>query len=238
MQQRLADLKFDPGPVDGKFGQPTRYAVETLQKIYDLPRTGRVGEAEWMALSFFTYPDVLEPNGEAKRVEVNIPKQYLVLYENYQPKLVTTVSSGSGEKYCYVPRSGGRRVCDQALTPSGRYTFYTRYNGWQKGDLGTMYNPVYFLRGWAVHGLDSVPTHPASHGCVRIPNNIASYFPSLVANGDVIYIVGGADHAPVGVSTPLPPAPTTAPAPAPVPAPAPAPEPAPAPDPAAPAPAP
>jgi lipoprotein-anchoring transpeptidase ErfK/SrfK len=28
--------------------------------------------------------------------------------------------------------------------------------------------PVYFYRGYAVHGMTSVPAYPASHGCVRI----------------------------------------------------------------------
>jgi hypothetical protein len=210
MQQRMIDLHFDPGPADGHFAQDTEYAVIALQKMSNIAPNGHVGPNEWANLQFFKYPTPLEPNGEAKRVEANITKQYLVLYENYQPKLLTTISSGGGERYCFIPLSGGRQVCDLAVTPSGRYTFYTRYTGWQKGDLGTMYNPVYWLRGWAVHGLASVPPYPASHGCIRIPIDIAKYFPSLVNNGDPIYVVGGSATAPSSVSSPLPPpAPTT-----------------------------
>ena len=39
---------------------------------------------------------------------------------------------------------------------------------WEPGPLGSMYRPNYFYRGYAVHGMTSVPAYPASHGCVRI----------------------------------------------------------------------
>jgi lipoprotein-anchoring transpeptidase ErfK/SrfK len=47
---------------------------------------------------------------------------------------------------------------------------------------------VYFNGGIAVHGAASVPDHPASHGCVRIPMSIAEYFPTLVNTGDPIEV--------------------------------------------------
>ena len=57
--------------------------------------------------------------------------------------------------------------------------------------LGRLYNPVYFNYGIAVHGMTSVPNYPASKGCVRIPMHIAEYFPSLVQNGDHVYVFDG-----------------------------------------------
>jgi lipoprotein-anchoring transpeptidase ErfK/SrfK len=33
---------------------------------------------------------------------------------------------------------------------------------------GNMYKPLYFSNGQAIHGANSVPTSPASHGCARI----------------------------------------------------------------------
>ena len=47
---------------------------------------------------------------------------------------------------------------------------------------------MYFLRGFAIHGYPSVPTYPASHGCVRVPMWIA---PRLFADrpyGQTIYV--------------------------------------------------
>jgi lipoprotein-anchoring transpeptidase ErfK/SrfK len=42
-------------------------------------------------------------------------------------------------------------------------------DGWRQSDLGLMWRPKYFYRGYAIHGYSSVPTYPASHGCVRVP---------------------------------------------------------------------
>jgi lipoprotein-anchoring transpeptidase ErfK/SrfK len=53
-----------------------------------------------------------------------------------------------------------------------------------------MLNPVYFNYGLAVHGAENVPTHPASHGCIRVNNDIAEYFPSLVKNRDYVFVWG------------------------------------------------
>jgi hypothetical protein len=54
-----------------------------------------------------------------------------------------------------------------------------------------MSNPVYFNYGIAVHGAEKVPLTPASHGCIRIPMPIGDYFPSLVSNGDLVYVWDG-----------------------------------------------
>jgi lipoprotein-anchoring transpeptidase ErfK/SrfK len=216
-QQRLVDVHFDPGAIDGKYGGGMAYAVEALQKIMGAPRTGRIGPAEAMTLATFQYPVPLQPTGEANRTEIDITKQVITLYENYQVRLITTTSTGSGQRYCYsTPRvNPTRRVCEDANTPSGRYV-YTRFvSGWDKSPLGQLYNPFYFNGGIAVHGYASVPTSPASHGCTRIPMHIAEYFHTLVHVGDPVYVFGGRP-ANVVSSTPIAP-PTTLPPPPPPP---------------------
>lgn len=192
-QRRLADLRFDPGPVDGNYGQATQFAVQTVQKIYGFPITGRLGGPEAMALAAFQYPTPLQPNGEGNRTELDVTKQVLTLYENSQPRLVTTTSTGSGEHYCYnSPRvNPTRHICEVATTPSGRFTYTRWVKGWDKSPLGQLYQPYYFNGGIAVHGYSSVPTKPASHGCARIPMHIAEYFPLLVHVGDPVYVSGG-----------------------------------------------
>jgi peptidoglycan hydrolase-like protein with peptidoglycan-binding domain len=227
-QQRLVDLHFDPGPVDGNYGQATVYAVQALQKIGGLPRTGRIGTAEAVGLAGFTYPQPLQPTGEPNRTEIDITKQVLTVYENHQVRLITTTSTGSGEHYCYnSPRENPtRHICEVANTPSGRFAFTRLVTGWDKSPLGQLYQPYYFNGGIAVHGYPQVPTSPASHGCARIPMHIAEYFPLLVKVGDPVYVFGGTP-AQILSSTPIAPAapPTTAP-PAPVAPAAPAPAPA------------
>ncbi len=212
-QQRLADLHFDPGPVDGNYGQATSYAVETVQKIVGLPRTGRIGPPEAMTLAAFQYPQPLQPTGEANRTEIDVTKQVLTLYADYQVRLMTTTSTGSGVHYCYnSPRDNPtRHICEVATTPSGRFTYTRWVKGWDKSPLGQLYQPYYFNGGIAVHGYPSVPTTPASHGCARIPMHIAEYYPMLVKVGDPVYVFGG-QPAQILSSTPISPAPpTTAP---------------------------
>jgi hypothetical protein len=96
-------------------------------------------------------------------------------------------------------------VCGESITPAGIYYFYNRRGGTRESKLGTMWNPVYFNGGVAVHGAAQVPIRPASHGCIRIPMFISEYFPSLVAYGDRIYIFDGVKE-PEEYGSPLPPA--------------------------------
>jgi peptidoglycan hydrolase-like protein with peptidoglycan-binding domain len=203
-EQRLADLHFDPGPVDGVYDQDTVYAVQTLQKIVGLPPRGNIGAYEAEALRNFQYPQPLHPTAEPNRTEIDVTKQVLTLYDNYQVRLVTTTSTGAGEQYCYdTPKDNPTaHVCELANTPSGRFTYYMFRSGWDKGVLGALYNPFYFNKGIAVHGYQSVPPVPASHGCARIPMHISEYFHTLVNQGDPVYVDGG-KPAVVLSSTPI-----------------------------------
>ncbi len=192
-EQRLVDLKFDPGAVDGVYDQATTYAVQALQKIAGTDRSGKIGVAEKAALETFQYPLPLHQEAEPNRTEIDVTKQVLTLYESYQVRLVTTTSTASGANYCYdTPKAAPtQHVCEVATTPSGRFTYYFFYDGWHKGDLGSLYNPFYFNKGIAVHGYQEVPPYPASHGCSRIPMHIAEYFHTLVHEGDPVYVEGG-----------------------------------------------
>ena len=204
-EARMKELHFDPGTVDDYFDQDTWYAVVSVQKYFGLPRTGVIDGATDMVLSHFHYMPA-EPSSVPDRVEIDLDKQMLTLYTNWQPALLTTTSTGSGEHFC-----GGVDGCQYAITPTGHYHFYSLYKGWQKGKLGTMYNPYYFNGSIAVHGLASVPTYPASHGCARIPLHIADYFYTLVHNGESVFVVGTPKQAGSGYVGPLPktPAPST-----------------------------
>ncbi len=203
-EQRMADIHFDPGPVDGVFDQKTAYAVETLQKLGGSVPSGRIAADDVFALNFFQYKQPQATDPEPNRTEVDIASQTLTLYDTYQPKLLTTVSSGSGVNYCYdTPRENPTtHVCEDATTPSGKYAFYEFRSGWDKSPLGQLYNPYYFNQGIAVHGYDSVPVTPASHGCVRIPMHISEYFHTLVNRGDPVYVFGGSP-AHITSSTPI-----------------------------------
>jgi len=206
-QQRLKDLHFDPGPVDGQFSQDTQYAVIAAQKYYNQPRTGRIDSSLQLALSFFKYQPA-KPASEPDRVEIDLDKQVITVYQNWQPILLTTTSTGSGEHFC-----GGADGCQYAITPTGQFHFYELDHGWKKGKLGQMWNPYFFNGGIAIHGLQSVPAYPASHGCARIPMHIADYFYTLVHQGESVFVVGTPMKAGNGYVGPLKTAPAAPPAP-------------------------
>jgi peptidoglycan hydrolase-like protein with peptidoglycan-binding domain len=192
-QQRLIDLKLDPGPIDGTYGQETVFAVQAIQKMAGLPISGRIDYPERVQLENFKYNPPIHPDGEPNRTEIDIGRQVITLYQNYQPLLITTTSTASGETFCYVTpkRAPTQRICEVATTPNGKYSYYFFYDGWQDGDLGELYNPYYFFKGRAIHGYDSVPVTPASHGCTRIPMHIATYWHTLVHDGEPVYVDGG-----------------------------------------------
>ena len=186
IQRRLTELRFDPGAVDGVYGLGTVYAVQAFQKLQGMEPTGEVTPAVEAALADPRTPSPLMPDGGAERVEIDLARQLLFLYKGDQLRLITHISSGNNKRYC---ADGG---CGTAITPVGAHRFMWRYPGWRTSRLGKLYNPVYFTGGGvAVHGATSVPTYPASHGCVRIPMHIAEYFPSLVARGDAVYVLDG-----------------------------------------------
>ena len=130
------------------------------------------------------------PNATPTHIEVYLPEQVAVLFKDGQLRLITHISTGSGKDWC-GERTDGTKVCGTSITPGGVYKFNRRQSDWWEGDLGRMFNPVYFNYGIAVHGMTTVPNYPASHGCVRIPMHIAEYFPSLVKNGDQVFVWDG-----------------------------------------------
>jgi peptidoglycan hydrolase-like protein with peptidoglycan-binding domain len=197
-EARMKALHFDPGPVDDYFDQRTQYAVIAVQKYFQQPRTGVINDGVQLALSHFQYAPAM-PKSEPHRVEIDLDKQVLTVFRDWQPILLTTTSTGSGEHFC-----GGVDGCQYAITPPGHYHFYSLYKGWQNGKLGRMYNPYYFNGGIAVHGLASVPAYPASHGCARIPMHIADYFPALVENGESVFVVGAPKQPGDGYVGPAP----------------------------------
>lgn len=196
VQNRLVELGFDPGPVDGIYGGLTQQAVWAFERlVLATPRdqaSGVVTPETWSRMQDALAILPRRPNSTQTHMEIYLPEQVAIVFEDDKPRFFTHISSGSGEKWCEeVTIQPGeynnpgtepivRGECGESLTPGGVYSFYRRYEGHRVGSLGGMDNPVYFNYGVAVHGADNVPLHPASHGCIRIPQYIATYFPTLV----------------------------------------------------------
>ena len=73
------------------------------------------------------------------------------------------------------------RTRDQNASRVFRYDPASANNGWHDSSQypaasdnplnGNMYKPLYFDNGQAIHGANTVPTSPASHGCARLRVN-------------------------------------------------------------------
>ena len=186
IQQALADQHYDPGAIDGRFGLKTTMAVWAWQALHGLPADGVVSPDLESLILARPGQEMMLPDLGPTHTEVDLSRQVLIVWRDGAPTLITHVSSGSQRHYCENTKVGRR--CGDAVTPLGTYQFGRRVAGWREAALGKLYNPVYFNGGIAVHGAPSVPNHPASHGCVRIPMHIAEYFPALVNTGDTIEV--------------------------------------------------
>jgi peptidoglycan hydrolase-like protein with peptidoglycan-binding domain len=190
VQRRLAALKYWPGPIDGQFGTDTQAAVWAFQEINGIKVTGVIDTATKKALVHpRTYKSPSYKGKRATRVEVSQALEVLVVFKNNKLWLISHVSSGGG--YYYNCGSGG---CAQAVTPNGTYNTTVYMSGWVKVPLGAMYNPDFFISTvFAIHGDDYVPQGPASHGCVRIPMDVANFFHKMVKTpGTQVHVYGKA----------------------------------------------
>lgn len=191
LQQRLAALGYDVGTPDGVFGSRTAHTVMAFQKVEGLKRTGEDNAAVRAALAKATPPSALVPNGEANRVEVDIDRQVLLLWNGGRLARILSVSTGSGQRYCVDSE------CDVAVTPTGTFRVGRKFSGVEVSRLGELWSPSYFYGGIAMHGSPSVPGYPASHGCVRIPMYAAASLFDQTPAGMAVYVVGSGPSAKV-----------------------------------------
>jgi hypothetical protein len=194
VQRRLKALKYYPGRPDGQFGPNTLEAVWAFKEVQGL-RTRKnpddIGATMEGRLANPQAPRPLTRHTPNNRIDVNLRHEYLVLYRHGKVRLISHISSGGGYLYpCPPPGSG---TCGPAITPTGNYEALAFIPGQVRVPLGEMYNPVFFIgRAYAIHGDSFVPRQPVSHGCVRIPDNIANFFHTLFRiPGTRIYIRHG-----------------------------------------------
>ncbi len=150
LQNQLIGLGYWLGEPDGVFDEDTRHAVIAFQKLAGIARDGAVGPATQAALDSAARPTARSTAGHV--IEVDLAHQVLLIVDDGTVTEVVDVSTGR--------RAG--------TTPTGTFTVDRQIDGLRRAPLGKLYRPKYFHRGVAVHGYTSVPTRPASHGCVRV----------------------------------------------------------------------
>lgn len=179
LERRLAGLHYDVGRQDGVFDYDLQHAVIAFQKIERLSRTGTWGNAERARIDRPT-PFQLRFPTAGRAFEVDITRQVLVMSMDGDVQRILDVSTGSNNLYTVDG------VTDRATTPRGHFRILSKIDGIQNGRLGELYRPSYFFQGWAIHGNGSVPTYPASHGCVRITNPAADRLFALLTIGSPV----------------------------------------------------
>ena len=113
LEQRLSALHYDPGAIDGVFDSSTAFAVVAFQKVTGMARTSRATDDVIAALQTATDPPPLVPGGGAGRVEIDVGRQVLFLFQDDTLWKIIPVSTGSGQRYCVDGE------CARALTPAG-----------------------------------------------------------------------------------------------------------------------
>jgi hypothetical protein len=192
VEQRLAMLGYRPGDVDGRYSPETASAVMAFQKHEGLTRDGVVGP-EVLSVIDHT-PTGGGPRGGAG-LEVDLDRQIMFVVALDGTYTILNVSTGSNESYRHP---GGYTAV--AVTPTGTYAVGKKIDAEEHAPLGTLYRPMYFHGGYAVHGSRSVPAYPASHGCVRVSYEDEDWLFPTIRPGTPVTIYGGGDQPdPVGV---------------------------------------
>jgi hypothetical protein len=130
------------------FGGKAARGVLAYRKVNGMSRSYRAGAG--LVKSAFSgkgeYKVVHPAAGE--HLEAPLSKQVLVFAKGDKPFAVYPVSSGKSS----------------TPTVTGHFTFIRQEPGYNSHG---MYYSFYFYGGYAVHGYESVPDYPASHGCIR-----------------------------------------------------------------------
>jgi hypothetical protein len=171
LQRALAKLHFAV-PVTGYYDSGTTRAVIAFRKTNGMGTSGVADGAVFHKLfrghgAYKLRHPKAGKNG--KHVEYDWSRQVLVLAQKGRPYRIYHSSSGA------------------PATPTvfGKFNFYLQTPGTNaKG----MVDSSYFIGGYAIHGYASVPTYPASHGCLRVPVPNARQIFDWVDIGDPIYV--------------------------------------------------
>ena len=181
LQKTLNSISYPAGRQDSSFGYETQQAVYAFEKVKGLTRDGVVTPAQMTQIATSLRPVV--PRREEKWfVDVDISRQVLFEVKNRRVTHTIPISSGNEEYYTVDGQTY------KAHTPRGSFRIERKIEGVRVSRLGKLYDPSYFVGGFAIHGSESVPVYPASHGCVRIPMYVRKAFFCRTPVGKAVYV--------------------------------------------------
>lgn len=150
VQKHLDELGYVVGR-RGSFDARTRRAILALRKVLRMARTTSADRAVMDRLAAGHGRFAVRHRNHGRHVEADLARQVVAL-----------IGAGGKVERIYPTSSGARST----PTVTGSFRVYRKQPGTNR--LG-MVHSVYFIRGYALHGYRSVPTYPASHGCLRLP---------------------------------------------------------------------
>lgn len=180
-EQRLSDLGYWTGPVDGTLDGNSKHALIAFQKIEGRKRTGKLTADELEALRLASRPDARDAS--YSHVEVDLTRQVLMIVDEHG-KVTKVLPVCTGNEKLYTDRGRIKR----AHTPRGQFVVTRRINGLRISSLGALYYPCYIFNGIAIHGSPSMLAYPASHGCIRIPMFAAREFQQMTPVGTIVVV--------------------------------------------------
>ena len=156
-------------PSSSGFSDATRRAVIAFRKVNGMRRNGNATKPIYRKLLAGEGGFNLHYPGRGKHVEFDWSRQVLVLARGGRAQRIYHASSG------------------KSSTPTvfGSFRFYRKDRGTNSHG---MVHSSYFFRGYAIHGYKSVPTYPASHGCLRVPIPQALSIFNWIDIGDRIFL--------------------------------------------------
>ena len=172
IQLRLWLLGYlDRSDVTGSLDYLTEQALLAFQGWEDLDRTGSVTGQTQVAL--FT---ASRPEPSARR-----PGRRIEIYRDFGVLLMVD----SGEVVRVMHTSTG----NAGLTPVGSFRVYVKaLLSWSVPFKVWMPYAAYFTGGIATHQSPNVPSYPASHGCVRLPEGEAERVYGFVEVGTPVAV--------------------------------------------------
>ena len=147
-------------------------SVIAFEKVQGLERDGVVGPALWRRLQS---PRIPFPRYTSPADHLEVDKGHQVLYVVRGGKIAQIIPVSTAGIAGYY-------------TPEGTFSIYRKVPGFDNSPLGTLYLPMYFTGGYAIHGNPSVPPYPASHGCIRVPMWIADWLYETNDYGETVYV--------------------------------------------------
>jgi len=179
LNQRLIEQKFLPATwkttIRSCFEDYTYHALIAFQKWHQLQADGTFGSESRQQLLRDQKPQLKNQSKlSGDRIFILLRRQVLITVNNGRLQQIIAVSTAA----------------PGYSTPIGTHSIYRKEEmSWSIPYSVWLPYASYFIGGVAMHEYHSVPTYPASHGCVRVPEPFAQRLYRFADLGMVVKVI-------------------------------------------------